>query len=223
MTARSQKAKSQRKWVVIGGVAGAVLIAGLVAVTTVTSTEPDPVQVTVTGEPIPILSSNVSLGQDIAFGWDSPALSGSDWNGNPVTIDPSDGRAKLIVFLAHWCSHCQAEVPEVQAWLNQTGGNPAVDIYGVATSIDRSRPNWPPGDWLEREGWTSPTVVDKNNKAATTFGLSAFPYWVVVNPEGKVVYRIAARIGMEGMLNLQQLATQSMEDLEAFISQSQQS
>ncbi len=219
MTARSQKAKSQRKWTIIGGVAVAVLTAGLVAVCTVSGDEPDAVQVTVTGEPIPVLAGNAPVGQDIAFGWDAPLISGSDWKGNPVTIDPSDGRPKLIVFLAHWCPHCQTEVPEVQAWLNETGGSSEVDLYGVATSINPSRPNWPPGDWLESEGWTSPTIMDKNNRASIAYGLSAFPYWVALNSEGKVVFRIAAGIGIEGLLGLQQLSIQSMEELEEFISQ----
>ena len=219
MTARSQKAKSQRKWTIIGGVAVAVLTAGLVAVCTVSGDEPDAVQVTVTGEPIPLLAGNAPVGQDIAFGWDAPLISGSDWKGNPVTIDPSDGRPKLIVFLAHWCPHCQTEVPEVQAWLNETGGSSEVDLYGVATSINPSRPNWPPGDWLENEGWTSPTIMDKNNRASIAYGLSAFPYWVALNSEGKVVFRIAAGIGIEGLLGLQQLSIQSMEELEEFISQ----
>ena len=212
-------AKSKNKLVIILGVVAAVVVAGLVAVFTVRGDEPDAVQVTVTGEPIPVMAGNAPVGQDIAFGWDAPLISGSDWKGNPVTIDPSDGRPKLIVFLAHWCPHCQAEVPEVQAWLNETGGSSAVDLYGVATSINRSRPNWPPGDWLEREGWTSPTIMDKNNRASIAYGLSAFPYWVALNSEGKVVFRIARGIGIEGLLSLQQLSTQSVEELEELISQ----
>ena len=212
-------AKSKNKLVIILGVVAAVVVAGLVAVCTVRGDEPDAVQVTVTGEPIPVLAGNAPVGQDVAFGWDAPLISGSDWKGNPVTIDPSDGRPKLIVFLAHWCPHCQEEVPEVQAWLNETGGSSAVDLYGVATSINRSRPNWPPGDWLEREGWTSPTIMDKNNRASIAYGLSAFPYWVALNSEGKVVFRIARGIGIEGLLSLQQLSTQSVEELEELISQ----
>ena len=212
-------AKSKNKLVIILGVVAAVVVAGLVAVFTVRGNEPDAVQVTVTGEPIPVMAGNAPVGQDIAFGWDAPLISGSDWKGNPVTIDPSDGRPKLIVFLAHWCPHCQEEVPEVQAWLNETGGSSAVDLYGVATSINRSRPNWPPGDWLEREGWTSPTIMDKNNRASIAYGLSAFPYWVALNSEGKVVFRIARGIGIEGLLSLQQLSTQSVEELEELISQ----
>ncbi len=213
-------AKSQKKTIFIGA-AAAVIIAGLIAYFTVATADPEAEEITVSGEPIPVLSGNVPLGQDIAFGWDAPLISGSDWNGNPVTIDPGDGRPKLIVFLAHWCPHCQEEVPEIQAWLNETGGNPDVDLYGVATSIDRSRPNWPPGGWLESEGWTPPTIIDKNNKAARSYGLWAFPYWVAVNAEGKLVFRAAAGIGVGGMLNFQQLATQSIAELEELLPQTQ--
>lgn len=212
-------AKAKNKlWIFLGG-GIAVLIAGLVAFFTVSSAEPETADVTVQGDPVPVLAGNAPVGQDIAFGWDAPTVTGSDWRGNPVTIDPADGRPKVIVFLAHWCPHCQAEVPQIQAWLNQTGGNPDVDLYGVATSINRSRPNWPPSDWLEREGWTSPTIMDQNNRGSTAYGLSAFPYWVAVNAEGKVVYRVAAGIGVDGLLTLQQLATQSMAELQDFIAQ----
>nr|MDE0501540.1 redoxin family protein [bacterium] len=212
-------AKSRNKLVIILGAGVAVLVAGLVAFFTVAGSDPETAEVTVQGDPVPVLAGNAPVGQDIAFGWDAPTVTGSDWKGNPVTIGPADGRPKVIVFLAHWCPHCQAEVPQIQAWLNQTGGNPDVDLYGVATSINRSRPNWPPSDWLEREGWTSPTVMDLNNRVSTAYGLSAFPYWVAVNSEGKVVYRVAAGIGVEGLLTLQQLATQSMAELQELVGQ----
>ena len=212
-------AKSRNKLVIILGVVVAVVIAGLVAIFTVSGSEPETVDATITGDPIPVLAGNAPVGQDIAFGWDAPTVTGSDWKGNSVAIGPDDGRPKVIVFLAHWCPHCQAEVPQIQAWLNQTGGNPDVDLYGVATSINRTRPNWPPSDWLEREGWTPPTVMDLNNRVSTAYGLSAFPYWVAVNAEGKVVYRVAAGIGVDGLLTLQQLASQSMAELEEFITQ----
>lgn len=212
-------AKSRNKLVIILGVVVAVVIAGLVAIFTVSGSDPETAEATVQGDPIPVLAGNAPVGQDIAFGWDAPTVAGSDWKGNPVAIDPADGRPKVIVFLAHWCPHCQAEVPQIQAWLNQTGGNPDVDLYGVATSINRTRPNWPPSDWLEREGWTPPTIMDQNNRVSTGYGLSAFPYWVAVNAEGKVVYRVAASIGVDGLLTLQQLANQSMAELEEFITQ----
>ena len=109
----------------------------------------------------------------------------------------------------------------MQAWLNETGGHPDVDIYGIATSNDRTRPNWPPGDWLEREGWTPPTLVDNSGKAARAYGMAGTPFWAAVNAEGQVVYRIAGGVGIDGLISLQDLSTQSVEDLQAVISRSQ--
>lgn len=212
-------AKRKNRLIIVIGVVVAVVIAGSVAFFTVSGSEPETAEVTIQGDPVPVLAGNAPVGQDIAFGWDAPMVAGSDWRGNPVTIDPADGRPKVIVFLAHWCPHCQAEVPQIQAWLNQTGGSSEVDLYAVATSINASRPNWPPSEWLEREGWTPPTIMDKNNRASVAYGLSAFPYWVAVNSEGKVVYRAAASIGVEGLLSFQQLASQSMAEIEEFIAQ----
>lgn len=42
---------------------------------------------------------------------------GTDWECFQAPVRP-DGRAKIVPFPAHWCLHCQVEVPEVQDWLD---------------------------------------------------------------------------------------------------------
>ena len=116
--------------------------------------------------------------------------SGEDFDGSTVTIDPADGRAKAIVFLAHWCPHCQREVPRVQEWLDATGGVEGVDVYSVATSMNSAQPNFPPSDWLEREEWTSPVIRDdSDNSVYIAHGAGGFPFWVFVNADGSVALR----------------------------------
>ncbi|MGK2852440.1 MAG: TlpA family protein disulfide reductase [Candidatus Limnocylindrales bacterium] len=107
-----------------------------------------------------------------------------------------DGRAKILVFLAHWCSHCQAEVPVVQAWLDAGGLPEDVDLVSVSTAIDPNRPNYPPEAWLAREGWTSPVIVDPANTVADAFGLSAFPYFVFVHADGTVGARATGELAI---------------------------
>ena len=34
---------------------------------------------------------------------------------------PTDGKAKAIFFVAHWCPHCQAEIPRLSEWLKTHG------------------------------------------------------------------------------------------------------
>lgn len=127
---------------------------------------------------------------DGAVGSPIPTVSGTDFVGEPVIIE-ADGRAKIILFLAHWCSHCRAEVPLVQAWIDGGGLPGGIDFVSVATSISPSRDNYPPDRWLENENWSPPVLADTTNEVGRIFGLSGFPYWVFVDAEGRVAGRRA--------------------------------
>lgn len=144
----------------------------------------DPV---VTGSALPVFrdpSSDAAVGQTI------PSVAAA---GGSIALD---GRAKVLVFLAHWCSHCQAEVPVVQDWLDAGGLPEDVDIISVSTSIDPNRPNYPPADWLAREGWTPPVIVDPSGAVADAYGLSAFPYFVFVHADGTVGARATGEMAI---------------------------
>lgn len=128
------------------------------------------------------------------IGMAAPEASGTDFDDAPVEIS-NDGEAKAIVFLAHWCPHCQEEVPEVQEWLDDTGGVEGVAMYSVSTSMDPVRPNWAASEWLEEEGWTVPVLRDDEIQTVlASFGGTGFPYWVFVNSDGTVAGRISGNI-----------------------------
>jgi thiol-disulfide isomerase/thioredoxin len=126
---------------------------------------------------------------DPAVGQPAPEVSGADFDGTPVAIE-ADGRPKVLIFLAHWCPHCQEEVPVVQAWVSAGGVPDGVVFIAVSTSIDPAGPNYPPDAWLDREGWTSPVIVDPTNSVSEAYGLTAFPFWVFVGPDGAVRARV---------------------------------
>jgi thiol-disulfide isomerase/thioredoxin len=122
---------------------------------------------------------------DPAVGRPAPEVTGADFDGKPVAIE-ADGRPKVVIFLAHWCPHCQAEVPLIQAWVGAGDVPAGVDLVTVATGIDPAAPNYPPDAWLEREGWTVPVIVDPTNSVAAAYGLSAYPFWVFIGADGNV-------------------------------------
>jgi cytochrome c biogenesis protein CcmG/thiol:disulfide interchange protein DsbE len=130
---------------------------------------------------------------DAAIGRPAPEVTGADLDGSPVAIE-ADGRPKIVLFLAHWCPHCQEEVPVVQAWITAGGLPSGVDFVSVATAIDPNAPNYPPDAWLDREGWTAPVIVDPTNSVAQAYGLSAFPFWVFVGPDGTVRARTVGSV-----------------------------
>jgi thiol-disulfide isomerase/thioredoxin len=139
------------------------------------------------------LPAFASTTNDAAVGRPIPEVDGRSFDGTPVRI-AADGRPKLIVFLAHWCPHCQREVPVVQAWLDANGMPAGVELISVATAIDPNRPNYPPDAWLAREHWEVPVIVDADNQIATRYGLTAFPFWVAVAADGTVAQRLTGEL-----------------------------
>jgi len=132
-------------------------------------------------------------GSDPAVGMAAPVVRGASFSGAPVTI-AADGRPKVVLFLAHWCPHCQREVPLIQAWLNGGGAPSDVDLESVVTSISADAPNYPPDAWLKREGWTVPVIADPTGTVADAYGLPAFPYWVLIDKAGKVQGRLVGEL-----------------------------
>lgn len=155
-------------------------------------------EVVVSGATLPELSS----GQDAAVGQPAPAVSGTGFDGESVEL-PANGRPTLVFFLAHWCPHCRAEVPRVAEWLLEEGMPDGVDLVAVATANDRTAVNFPAGEWLHREGWAVPTMLDDEaGSAAEAFGVSGFPFFVAVDGEGRVVARASGEIGVDGVEEL---------------------
>jgi thiol-disulfide isomerase/thioredoxin len=187
---------------VIAGIAAAVLIALVVALaaggggddnTTAGGGSADPATtgtVAVSGNPLPQFTDT---SDDPAVGTTLPTLQGNDQTGAPMTIG-ADGRPTMIMFVAHWCPHCQREVPVVQQWVDDGRLPEGVDLVSVSTAIDPNRPNYPPDAWLADEGWTAPVLVDADNSAAQAVGLSAYPFFVAIDGDGTVVLRTTGEL-----------------------------
>ena len=146
--------------------------------------------------PFPEVQSFVApADQDPAVGSTPPTLTGEDFSGEPVTIDPGDGTAKVVVFLAHWCPHCQAEVPVIQGWIDDGNLPEGVEVYAVSTAVREDQNNHPPSAWLEREGWTGDVLLDdEEGTAATSWALPGFPYMVFLDSEGQVTRRASGEV-----------------------------
>jgi cytochrome c biogenesis protein CcmG/thiol:disulfide interchange protein DsbE len=135
---------------------------------------------------------------DAAVGLTIPTVTSTAADGTAVDI-ALDGSPKALLFLAHWCPHCQAEVPVIQDWVDAGGWPADVELISVSTAIDASAPNYPPDDWLAREGWTAPVITDPTGAVATAYGLTGFPYFVFVNADGTVAGRATGELPIEDL------------------------
>lgn len=155
---------------------------------------PEPAAVGVEGRPLPGFDS---VAGDAAVGQPAPVLVGTSAAGDRVTI-PGAESPYVVIFLAHWCPHCQREVPLIVDWIRESGAPRGVNVYSVATANDPSRPNYPATAWLESEGWQPPVLVDdERGAAAEAYGVTGFPFFVFVGADGNVVARHAGELAID--------------------------
>ena len=153
--------------------------------------------VTISGEDLPALPDTGQLlpaaGEDPAVGLAAPKLVGQSFDESEVVIDPSDGKPKMVVFLAHWCPHCQAEVPLLQEWIASGDVPEGLEIYAVSTGVDSSRPNYPPSNWIASEGWDA---ADPSRRRGPERGQVVGPHRVPLHRDaGRRGQRLAAGLG----------------------------
>jgi len=196
-----ERAESRQRWLIPAVVVGIVVVAAIAAFALTSGTggggssdrPSDLPSASVPASGVPVISGTPlppfqDPAADPAVGQTIPTVTAP---GGSIDLD---GQAKVLMFIAHWCPHCQAAVPLVQSWVDAGGLPPDVELISISTSIDPSRPNYPPDAWLEREGWTAPVIVDETGSVGDAYGLPAFPYWVFVNADGTVAGRLTGEL-----------------------------
>ena len=202
MASKTAAPPTQRNYV-LPAVLAIVIVLGVVAVLAAkgsNSKEAEKVDAVQTGEVAITGDALVPFTQtdgDAAVGATIPELTGTGFDGEAITIGPDDG-AQLIMVVAHWCPHCQDEVPRVVDHLAESPMPDDVALTTISTSVKPEADNYPPSSWLEREDWEAPVLADTaDGQAAAALGLSGFPYFVAVDADGKVVARTSGEISTE--------------------------
>ena len=197
---------------------GVVALAGIVAVVASrggednTSSDPPPADASgspesASAETRPVQVTGDALARftsepDPAVGRPIPQVAGASFDGTPVAIE-ANGRAKVIVVVAHWCPHCQREVPRLSEYLRDTPLPADVEMVTVATGTSPDRPNYPPSKWLADERWPGPVLADtEEGAAAAALGVSAYPFFVAADKDGNVVARTSGELTTEQFAEL---------------------
>ena len=138
-------------------------------------------------------------GDDPAVGKAAPTLTGYDLAGRPVTIDPgSDGKATMGVFLAHWCPHCNYEIPVLNEWKEKGLTPPNLRVVGVTTASRQDQANWPPSKWLVAKKWAFDQFADSEKQdASAAYGVGGYPFLVFIDAAGNVTSRTSGEVPVE--------------------------
>jgi cytochrome c biogenesis protein CcmG, thiol:disulfide interchange protein DsbE len=178
-------------------VTSAAALPGETGATTVVAA-PGPAEnqpVTIVGE---VLKPLPEEGLDPAVGATAPTIEGRDFAGKAITIKPGDGKPKLLLFVAHWCPHCQREVPRIVKWANDGSIPKSIEVVAVSTGVKADQNNFPPSAWLAKENWPGTIVADDTkSQAGLAYGLTGFPFFALVDGAGKVVARDGGEKNLE--------------------------
>jgi cytochrome c biogenesis protein CcmG/thiol:disulfide interchange protein DsbE len=161
---------------------------------------------TVTGDPLAPFEGDPDA--DVAVGTPAPGLAGTDYDGNPTAITPGEDGPTLVVFLAHWCPHCNAEIPVLNEWRDAGGVPDDLRIVAVSTGVSTERPNYPPGEWLEEKGWEWDVIADGPFDGSAppaglvAYGVSAYPFFTLIDAAGNVAARGSGELPVEALEEL---------------------
>lgn len=190
--------RSPTAYIIAAVVAAVVAIAVVVIVVAGGGDDKEPPEfyarpVEVSGEAIAPFTEEIQNGaDDPAIGEPAPVLTGENYANDPISIDAEADGPTLVVVLAHWCPHCNAEVPVLNQWRDSGDVPEGLNVVGVSTAIDNTRPNYPPDKWLEDKGWEWPVLVDDlDGSVLQAYGVGGYPTMMFIGSDGTVKWRIS--------------------------------
>ena len=128
---------------------------------------------------------------DPTVGQAAPVIEGQRFDGSAITIGGPTEQPTMYVFLAHWCPHCNDEIPELLE-LENDGELDDVEVVAISTAVASDRENYPPSAWLDDKGWAWDAMADdEQSLAIIAYGGNSFPFTVLVDTDGNVIARKA--------------------------------
>lgn len=148
-------------------------------------------------QPVTITGAALPEGEgdgDSGVGLTPPIVSGFSLDGTPISLDPADG-PMMVVFLAHWCPHCNREIPVLRQWFDSGAVPKDLRVVGVSTAVRQGADHYPPSAWLQSMSWPWPNLADsEDQQAAASYGVTGFPYIAIIGQDGKVKARSSGEV-----------------------------
>ncbi len=93
----------------------------------------------------------------------------------------------IVSFWATWCKPCKKELSNLKYLLPDWKKN--FDVEVVAVSLDDSRTSRKVESFVKGERWKFDVLLDVNNKTKRELNFAAVPYSMLIDKEGKIVYK----------------------------------
>ena len=120
---------------------------------------------------------------------DLPSVTLKDLDGKTVDLKKYAGNGKItaISIWATWCSPCIKEITNINEILGYWEED--YDMEFLAISIDNSRNSMKVKPFVNGKGWDFDVLLDVNSDTKRALNYSNPPFTILVDQEGKIVYR----------------------------------
>ena len=118
-----------------------------------------------------------------------PHVTLKDINGKAVRLDTlsNGGKPIIIDFFATWCKPCNRELSAISEvydqWQSETG------VRLIAVSIDQAHHINKVKPLVDQLGWPYEVLLDPNSELKRALGVQLIPYTLIVDGNGKIVYK----------------------------------
>src|SRR5947208_3131731 len=127
------------------------------------------------------LAAAPALGLDV--GDAAPPIEASKWYNSkgPVSMTNLRGRVVVIDFWATWCMPCRAVQPRIIELHHELAGKGVV-FMGLTDEAESKV-----GPFIKKD--KTPYIIGAGSMSRERYGIKTYPTAVVIDPEGKVVYK----------------------------------
>ena len=137
-----------------------------------------------------------------------------DQYGKTHTLSGYKGKVIFLNFWATWCPPCRAEMPDIQKLYEKSPreGSEAVIILGVAApGLGGEKDKAGIREFMEKNGYTYPVLMDKGGKLFERYGIRAIPTTYLIDRNGNILGRIQGALSGENMEMIVRQALQTEE------------
>ncbi len=122
---------------------------------------------------------------NIQVGDRAPEFSVTASSGKTITRDNFGGKLLVLNFWATWCPPCVAEMPSLNEFQRQLGGD---GVVVLAVSIDKNEAAM--RQFIQRFGLRFETAHDPSAAIAASYGTFRYPESYIIDAKGQVIEKL---------------------------------
>ncbi len=129
----------------------------------------------------------------------------TDQYGNTHTMSDYKGKTVFLNFWATWCPPCRMEMPDIQKLYEeyQEAEDESVVILGVAApNFGQEGSEEHIRDFLEKNGYTYPVVMDTDHELFSAYGIYSYPTTFMIDSNGNVFGYVAGMLTEDMMRDI---------------------